>query len=136
MGYYTGPIFEVAHPSLGYSLGGGGRYDGMIGRFLGTDVPATGFSLGFERLVDLVELPADATSTSIALVYDADASAITLAVLKSQLIAEGTRVRLVKRIKNVKLLFDALAAEGFTHFAFVNAATGSVDDLERRPLGA
>ena len=57
MGYYTGAIFEVAHPTLGYSLGGGGRYDGMIGRFLGSDVPAAGFSLGFERLVDLVELP-------------------------------------------------------------------------------
>ena len=42
MGYYTGPIFELAHPSVDYSLGGGGRYDGMIGRFLGTDVPATG----------------------------------------------------------------------------------------------
>src|SRR5690606_917710 len=41
MGYYTGPIFELAHPSVPYSLGGGGRYDGMIGRFLGTDVPAT-----------------------------------------------------------------------------------------------
>jgi histidyl-tRNA synthetase len=136
MGYYTGPIFEVAHPSLGYSLGGGGRYDGMIGRFLGTDVPATGFSLGFERLVDLVELPADATSTSIALVHDADVSPVTLAVLKSQLIAEGTRVRLVRRVKNVKLLFDALAAEGFTHFAFVSGNTTSVDDLERRQLGA
>ncbi|MDF1903862.1 ATP phosphoribosyltransferase regulatory subunit, partial [Mycolicibacterium smegmatis] len=55
MGYYTGPIFELAHPSVPYSLGGGGRYDGMIGRFLGTDMPATGFSLGFERLVDLLE---------------------------------------------------------------------------------
>src|SRR5690606_40123056 len=59
-------FFEVAHPSLGYSLGGGGRYDGMIGRFLGTDVPATGFSLGFERLVDLVELPEDDAAESIA----------------------------------------------------------------------
>jgi histidyl-tRNA synthetase len=135
MGYYTGPIFEVAHPSLGYSLGGGGRYDGMIGRFLGTDVPATGFSLGFERLVDLVELPEDATSTAIALVHDADVAPATLAVLKSQLIAEGTRVRLVRRAKNVKLLFEALAAEGFTSFAFVSAATTSVADLERRPLG-
>ncbi len=54
MGYYTGTIFELAHPSVDYSLGGGGRYDGMIGRFLGQDVPAVGFSLGFERLVDLV----------------------------------------------------------------------------------
>jgi histidyl-tRNA synthetase len=41
MGYYTGTIFEVAHPDFSYSLGGGGRYDGMIGRFLGTDGPTT-----------------------------------------------------------------------------------------------
>ena len=55
MGYYTGTIFELAHPSVDYSLGGGGRYDGMIGRFLGQDVPAVGFSIGFERIVDLVD---------------------------------------------------------------------------------
>src|SRR6185312_5410741 len=54
MGYYTGTILELAHPSVAYSLGGGGRYDGMIGRFLGQDVPAVGFSIGFERIVDLV----------------------------------------------------------------------------------
>ena len=59
MGYYTGTIFELAHPSVDYSLGGGGRYDGMIGRFLGQEVPAVGFSLGFERLVDLVAESAD-----------------------------------------------------------------------------
>ena len=40
MGYYTGTIFEIAHPDYGYSLGGGGRYDHMIGRFLGQEVPA------------------------------------------------------------------------------------------------
>ena len=45
MGYYTGTIFELAHPSVPYSLGGGGRYDGMIGRFLGQQIPAVGFSL-------------------------------------------------------------------------------------------
>ena len=54
MGYYTGTIFEIAHPESGSSVGGGGRYDGMIGRFLGTDVPAAGFSIGFERIVDLL----------------------------------------------------------------------------------
>ena len=59
MGYYTGTIFEVAHPSVDYSLGGGGRYDGMIGRFLGAEVPAAGFSLGFERLVELVRARGD-----------------------------------------------------------------------------
>ncbi|MEY4312582.1 MAG: hypothetical protein RLZZ319_91, partial [Actinomycetota bacterium] len=66
MGYYTGAIFEVAHPALGYSLGGGGRYDGMIGRFLGTDVPAVGFSLGFERLVDLVSTTANTDDAAVA----------------------------------------------------------------------
>ncbi|MFM6975132.1 MAG: histidine--tRNA ligase, partial [Agromyces sp.] len=50
MGYYTGTIFEISHPEVSYSLGGGGRYDGMIGRFLGQDVPACGFSIGFERI--------------------------------------------------------------------------------------
>ncbi|MET0990365.1 MAG: ATP phosphoribosyltransferase regulatory subunit [Glaciihabitans sp.] len=136
MGYYTGPIFEVAHPSLGYSLGGGGRYDGMIGRFLGTDVPATGFSLGFERLVDLVELGDDAGDASIALVHDAAADPAVLASLKTQLVAEGNRVRLVRRVKNVKLLVDTLAAEGFTEFAFVTAGTKTPGDLDRRALGA
>jgi histidyl-tRNA synthetase len=136
MGYYTGPIFEVAHPSLGYSLGGGGRYDGMIGRFLGTDVPATGFSLGFERLVDLVELGDDAGDASIALVHDAAADPTTLATLKAELIAEGKRVRLVRRVKNVKVLFDSLAADGFAEFAFVTADTRGAADLERRSLSA
>src|SRR5690606_26219388 len=70
MGYYTGTIFEVAHPASSSSLGGGGRYDGMIGRFLGTDVPACGFSLGFERLVDLVDLADAQAQDAVALVHD------------------------------------------------------------------
>ena len=69
MGYYTGTIFEIAHPGSGSSVGGGGRYDGMIGRFLGTDVPAAGFSIGFERVVDLIELPSR-RGRSVVLVYD------------------------------------------------------------------
>jgi len=123
MGYYTGPIFELAHPSVGYSLGGGGRYDGMIGRFLGADVPATGFSLGFERLVELVDLPAGEGPEAIALVHDADVSLPQLLTLKAELIATGARVRLVQRPKNVKPTLDSLAAEGFTSFAFVDGAT-------------
>lgn len=54
MGYYTGPIFELHHPSAGYSFGGGGRYDQLIGRFSGQSVPACGFSIGFERLALLL----------------------------------------------------------------------------------
>jgi histidyl-tRNA synthetase len=55
MGYYTGPIFEISSSSFtGGSIAGGGRYDQMIGALLGRDVPATGFSIGFERVVDIL----------------------------------------------------------------------------------
>ena len=133
MGYYTGTIFEVAHPELGYSLGGGGRYDGMIGRFLGTEVPAVGMSLGFERLVDLVTLPTDAAADAVALIHDG-ASPAVLATLKSALIAGGTRVRLEKKPRKLPALLDSLAASGFSRFAIVGADVTSVDDLEFRPL--
>ena len=123
MGYYTGPIFELAHPSVEYSLGGGGRYDGMIGRFLGTEVPATGFSLGFERLVDLVDLPVGEGTEAIALLHDVEVDLAELLTLKAELIATGARVRLVARPKNVKPTLDALASEGFTSFSFVDRST-------------
>jgi histidyl-tRNA synthetase len=55
MGYYTGPIFEISHTGYPSSIAGGGRYDNMVGRFLGRSVPACGFSIGFERLVELLE---------------------------------------------------------------------------------
>ena len=126
MGYYTGPIFEVAHPSVDYSLGGGGRYDGMIGRFLGSDVPATGFSLGFERIVDLVDAAAE-SATGVALVYDRSAPIADVIAAQRQLIADGARVRLVARPKNLKPTLEALAADGFTHFA-------TFPDLELREL--
>jgi histidyl-tRNA synthetase len=137
MGYYTGPIFEVSHPALGYSLGGGGRYDGMIGRFLGTDVPATGFSLGFERLIDLVELPEAEGAGDAALVYDTDVALSDVLALKSALVGEGIRVRLVLRPKNLKPTLDQLASDGFTRFATVSVSTGAdATALDWRPLSA
>lgn len=54
MGYYTGTIFEIKTDSFGSSVGGGGRYDKMVGGFTGKDVPAVGFSIGFERIMDLI----------------------------------------------------------------------------------
>ena len=135
MGYYTGTIFEVTHPEFGYSLGGGGRYDGMIGRFLGSDVAAAGFSLGFERLVDLVQLPDAGEADACALVYDDSVSPATLVALKSALIAEGKRVRLERSTKNTRVLLDGLVAQGFRRVATVKATTGSVADLEWRDLG-
>jgi histidyl-tRNA synthetase len=147
MGYYTGTIFEIAHPQFGYSLGGGGRYDGMIGRFLGTEVPAVGFSIGFERLVDLVVLVDSDSADSAVLLYDAGVTPATLNVLKSQLIAGGTRVRLERRAKNARVQLDSLATDGFTRFAIVSAeliatatseptaASGAASALVFKPLG-
>jgi histidyl-tRNA synthetase len=51
LSYYTGAIMEIAVPDLPGSLGGGGRYDNLVGMFLGRDVPACGFSLGLERII-------------------------------------------------------------------------------------
>lgn len=54
--YYTGPVYEaiVAEPKIG-SVAGAGRYDGLVGTFLGREVPATGMSLGFERILDVIQ---------------------------------------------------------------------------------
>ena len=54
MSYYTGTIFEIDMPQFGGSCGGGGRYDKMVGKFAGNDVPACGFSIGFERIILLL----------------------------------------------------------------------------------
>lgn len=53
--YYTGPIFEVASEGVPFSLAGGGRFDGLIGKLSGQDVPACGFSIGFERVYTLMD---------------------------------------------------------------------------------
>ena len=54
MGYYTGPIFEITIDGYGFSIAGGGRYDKMIGKFSGQDVCASGFSIGFERIITIL----------------------------------------------------------------------------------
>lgn len=133
MGYYTGAIFEIAHPAVSYSIGGGGRYDGMIGTFLGQDVPAAGISFGFERLVDLVRIDAEEGAETIALVHDRDVEPTAIVALKRALVAQGRGVRVARRSKNVARVLDELAASGATHVAFVRADT-TLDTLETKPL--
>ncbi|WP_296195431.1 ATP phosphoribosyltransferase regulatory subunit [uncultured Microbacterium sp.] len=134
MGYYTGTIFELAHPSVDYSLGGGGRYDGMIGRFLGQSVPAVGFSIGFERIVDLLGERADASERAIVLVHDADVPVAELVALKAALVADGARVRLERRTKNLKALLERASADGYSQWAPV-AVGATLDALDVKPLG-
>ncbi len=129
MGYYTGTIFEIAHPSSASSLGGGGRYDGMIGRFLGREVPAVGFSIGFERILDLLPQRSSGTAATV-LLHDAVVPAATLLSAKRQVQEAGGRVRLERARRNRRAQLDALAADGFTAYAPVTA-----DGLgELRPL--
>ncbi len=134
MGYYTGTIFEISHPSSTSSLGGGGRYDGMVGRFLGTEVPAAGFSIGFERILDLVHSAETGSADAVALVYDDGVEFEALLAIKAELLARGSRVRLERRPRNLKPLLEQLAASGFGQLATVTSATTSADELQFRPL--
>jgi len=134
MGYYTGTIFEIAHPGSGSSVAGGGRYDGMIGRFLGQQVPAVGFSLGFERIVELLDLDEAAGPDAVVLVWDAEVPRVELLALQRELIARGHRVRLEQRPKNMKALLDRVQREGFTSFAQVRPGLAGADALELRAL--
>ncbi|MDQ2725899.1 MAG: ATP phosphoribosyltransferase regulatory subunit, partial [Actinomycetota bacterium] len=114
MGYYTGPIFELSHQSFAGSVGGGGRYDGMIGRFAGRDVAACGFSIGFERIVDLVAADRLAPGRRrVAILHDARTDPGTVVAWQRRLIAEDADVRIVTRIRNQRRLLDQLATEGF-----------------------
>jgi histidyl-tRNA synthetase len=136
MGYYTGTIFEIEHPDFSFSLGGGGRYDGMIGRFLDEQVPACGFSIGFERIIDLIDDPESAQTEAIVLVHDKAADPTRLLALKSQLVARGARVRLERRTKNLTPLLDRAAAAGFTSFALVGRETTDAAALDLKSLSA
>ncbi|HEU0257346.1 MAG TPA: histidine--tRNA ligase [Microbacteriaceae bacterium] len=136
MGYYTGTIFEISHPASGSSIGGGGRYDEMIGRFAGVAVPACGFSIGFERVVDLVARKARGGDTATVLVYEREVPHADLMRLKTALVAGGDRVRLARRTKNLKGLLGKAAEDGYTTFALVDRETAGrgAAALETRPL--
>jgi histidyl-tRNA synthetase len=128
MGYYTGAIFEIEHPESSSSIGGGGRYDGMVGKWLGTDVPAVGISLGIERIVDLVEV-SPLRKPGLVLLIDSESQALDALALQSQLVGDY-RVRIEVRPKNLKALLAELAAD-FDFFAnAANVSDSSLLDLK------
>jgi histidyl-tRNA synthetase len=127
MGYYTGPIFEIAAAGYPSSIAGGGRYDRMVGKLLGRDVPASGFSIGFERLISiLAERPSAGTSvaetgTRIALVLDdADRDLAGPVAVAQRLRREGRLVSLEVRRKNWKRQAEELAGHGFAGWVSYN----------------
>jgi histidyl-tRNA synthetase len=133
MGYYTGSIFEIEHPESGSSIGGGGRYDGMVGKWLGTDAPAVGISLGIERIVDLIP-DHQSTGESVVLVLEANTEAKGLAI-QQQLIKSGRQVRLEIRPKNLKALLEQLAESGYQQFAIVDESVSDLSGLDFKQIG-
>ena len=136
MGYYTGQIFEIEHPGSGSSIGGGGRYDGMVGRWLGQDVPAVGISIGFERAVDLVGDDLLGAAEGLVLIVDEGTEALANSLrLQAELIEVGEpAVRLERRPKKLNLLLENLATQGFGRFATVGAESVAAADLQIKDI--
>jgi histidyl-tRNA synthetase len=136
MGYYTGQVFEITHPGMSSSVAGGGRYDKLIGRSLGHDVPACGFSLGFERIVDLLsrELARDA----VAVLVEGDvpvADALAVAREMRASCAPGQVVEVVRRSGKFGAQLKRLETAGFSGFVLVRAEDSAVVRGELRALG-
>ncbi len=98
LSYYTGAIMEIVVPDLRGSLGGGGRYDNLVGMFLGQPVPACGFSLGLERILvvmaerDMFPAAVHHTPADVMVAVFAEADGPQVLALASRLRAEGLRV--------------------------------------------
>ena len=128
MGYYTGAIFEIEHPGSASSIGGGGRYDNMVGQWSGTSTPAVGISLGIERILDL--LPSEISSENLlVLLIDDDFGAALSA--QQDLIKQGWSVRIERAAKNTKAQLAELQEQGFGSFAVLKPG----EKLDIRKLG-
>jgi histidyl-tRNA synthetase len=117
MGYYTGQIFEVSHPDVPYSLAGGGRYDGMTARFGAPALPMCGFSIGFERVCEMVDRDAFAAGQhKVAILCTGEEE-----MLRGLELARNRRARepgavfsVLRRARNVRKQRDDLQRLGYT----------------------
>lgn len=120
MGYYTGPIFEISMDEFGGSVGGGGRYDEMIGKFMGNDTCACGFSIGFERIVMLLlerdfAVPSAAKKKAYLIDKKASPERIKEVLLKAEKERDaGYRISINVMKKNKKFQKELLAKDGYT----------------------
>ena len=122
MGYYTGPIFEIRAEGFSGSVGGGGRYDRMVGKFTGQDTPAVGFSIGFERIITIMldadeKVPGEGAKVAFLLDKNLDraktAEAISEAMTRR---LQGETVLVSRMNKNKKFQKEQLTSEGYTEF--------------------
>jgi histidyl-tRNA synthetase len=142
MGYYTGQVFEIIHTGMSGSVAGGGRYDKLIGRSLGPDVPACGFSIGFERIVDL--LSAEVARDAVALLVESDVPAADAVAVARELRAAsgpggpegGHVVETVRRSGKFGAQLKRLKTAGFTGYVTLRVEDGAVVRGELRALGS
>ncbi len=122
MGYYTGTIFEIEMEGFGGAVAGGGRYDGMIGRFMGQDVPACGFSIGFERIITILmdngyKVPDSEGKTAFLIEKGVDAARLCdIMKQAADLRAEGETVLVSRMAKNKKFQKENLGKAGYGTF--------------------
>ena len=123
MGYYTGPIFEITIDGYGFSIAGGGRYDKMIGKFSGQDVCASGFSIGFERIITILKDKLDGemkiSDNNLAILIEKGVSVekkMELFAKAKELREAGTTVTIQPMKKNMKQQISLLEKEGYTQF--------------------
>ena len=122
MSYYTGTIFEIAIPEFGGSCGGGGRYDKMVDKFTGHDVPACGFSIGFERIVLLLmeqgfKIPEDYDKVVYLIEKGVSGDALCDVIANAQEERKSGKQVLVTRMnKNKKFQKEQLMAQGYNEF--------------------
>ena len=133
MSYYTGTIFEISMDEFGGSVGGGGRYDEMIGKFTGQNTPAVGFSIGFERIVMLLlergyQVPTAAQKKAFLI----DKKMPKEGMLKILNLAKaeralGKQVMIVNMKKNKKFQKEQLMEQGYTEI--VDCYADNVEQL-------
>ena len=122
MSYYTGTIFEIAMPERGAACGGGGRYDKMIGKFTGNDVPACGFSIGFERIILLLmesgfKIPERPKRVAYLVEKKYPAEKLVDVMKQAKEAREnGQQVLVVRMNKNKKFQKEQLSKEGYEEF--------------------
>lgn len=120
MSYYTGTIFEIAMDEFGGSVGGGGRYDEMIGKFTGQNTPAVGFSIGFERIVMLLlergyQIPASRQKRAYLLEKKLGPEELLNVLEQAKKDrADGMQVMIVNMKKNKKFQKEQLGQQGYT----------------------
>lgn len=120
MGYYTGMIFEIEYSDFGCSIAGGGRYDKMIGRFMKNDVPAVGFSIGFERIITILQekgFKVPNKDNQVAFLFDTEKDDLADVLQKANTLRnQGKNVSMIPKQKNVGKQINRLEIQGFDYF--------------------